>query len=196
VFSTRNDGDLRASRPNRAVFSGRLGITSRWATVRQVHEASVIEARTPGLLGDADGLYTRRAGLPLAVFTADCVPVVLEAPEAVGVAHAGWRGLVRGVVAAVHQAMTAAGTPPVRAAIGPSIGPCCYEVGDDVLEQLGDFASSTTWGTPSVDLWAAATDQLNGLPATRAGECTMHTGAFSHRREGTEDRMAAVVWVP
>ena len=194
AFSSPNDGDMRAATANRTRFSRGLGISDRWATARQVHGSEVLEAEAAGSLGDGDGLFTSTVGLPLAVFVADCVPVVLEADGAVGVAHAGWRGLAAGVVTATRERMIGRGFVPLRAAIGPSIGPCCYEVGHDVSQRLAGFRAETTWGTSSVDLWSAAEAQLEGMEVIRTDLCTMHTGSFSHRRSATSDRLAAVAW--
>ncbi|MFQ5966149.1 MAG: laccase domain-containing protein [Acidimicrobiia bacterium] len=177
------------------VFARALGIPGEWATVTQVHGADVLEAAGPGELGPADGLFTMHAALPIAVFSADCVPVVLDGEVAVGVAHAGWRGLATGVVSTLRQAMADAGAAAVRAAVGPAIGPCCYEVGPEVLGPLAEFTATTTWGSPSVDLRSAAAAQLEGLPISHVRHCTHHEGGFSHRRDQTAARQAAVAWM-
>ena len=195
AFSTVADGDLRGSLPQRVIFARALGIPTEWATVTQVHGAEVLEAAAPGELGPADGLFTVQAALPIAVFSADCVPVVLDGGVVVGVAHAGWRGLANGVVSALREAMADAGAAAVRAVIGPAIGPCCYEVGPEVLDPLADFAATTTWGSPSVDLRSAAAAQLEGLPISHVRQCTHHEGGFSHRRDQTAARQAAVAWM-
>ncbi|HEY0756403.1 MAG TPA: peptidoglycan editing factor PgeF [Ktedonobacteraceae bacterium] len=86
-----------------------------------------------------DALITRRRGVALAMSTADCVPLLFYDPvsEAIGVAHAGWRGSARGIAAATVAAMHEAfGSRPadIHVGIGPSIGPCCYEVSEEVRE--------------------------------------------------------------
>jgi len=157
----------------------------------------VIKAQQHGVLGAADGLWTDRPGLPLAVFTADCLGVVLRAERAVGVAHAGWRGVVSGVVAALRTEMESQGHPPSHAAIGPGIGPCCYEVGSEVVEQIPLDVTETTWGTSSVDLASAVRRQLSDLDVWLAAACTMHDpGLFSHRQNRTILRMATICWLP
>ena len=93
--------------------------------------------------------------------------------------------------------MTTIGDTPRRAAIGPSIGPCCYEVGEEVRAAIGEFSATTTLGAPSVDLWAASEAQLAGLAIWRADRCTFTDGGFwSYRRDGTPNRQIAVAWVP
>jgi hypothetical protein len=179
------------------MVSSDLAISNTWATVQQVHGGAVVEANRPGSLGDADALYTGTAGLPLAVFTADCLAVVLEADRGVGIAHAGWRGVVAGVVDNLKVSMEAAGWNLLRAAIGPGIGPCCFEVGPEVAALFPADPSTTTWGTASVDLPAAVASRLDGLEIWNAGVCTRCSdGFFSHRRDETPARMAGIVWMP
>lgn len=196
AFSDASDGDLRNDRARRADVAQRLDISARWATVAQVHGSGVVEVDGPGDQGEADAMFTSRAGLPLAIFTADCAGVALLARGAVGVAHAGWRGLANGVVEALALRMRASGNEPVSAAIGPSIGPCCLEVGPEVAAQFEGFTSSTSSGSPSIDLLRAIEDQLGGLETWSAGSCTRHSpGWFSHRRDRTPDRMATIAWI-
>jgi YfiH family protein len=196
AFSDGTDGDLRNDIGARSLFSARLGLPSRWATVHQVHGSRVLQVSRPGEAGDADGLWTTTSGLPVAVFTADCFGVVLHAESAVGVAHAGWRGVRAGVVSNVIAAMTASGHYPQRAAMGPGIRPCCFEVGPEVAGEFGGFVTETSWGTTSVDLAAALRAQLGDIEQWDAAVCTLHEdGSFSHRRDQTPARMAAVGWL-
>jgi polyphenol oxidase len=196
AFSTAGDGDLRADPGARRVFSARLGIPDRWATVRQVHGANAVRVDGPGDAGEADALYTSSPLLPLAVFTADCFGVALLGPRGVGIAHAGWRGASAGVVGALRRAMDREGIAAERACIGPGIRSCCFEVGPEVLARFQGHHASTTWGTPSVDIVGALRDELAGLEIIESGECTRcGVGYFSHRRDGTRDRMAGVAWL-
>lgn len=196
TFSERSDGDLRHDPSARSVVARAVGIDEEWAEVIQVHGDSVIEVTGPGVGGEADALWTRRRGLPLAVFTADCFGVVLVADGGVGVAHAGWRGTVAGVAGKLRAVMERAGYAPIRAAVGPGIGPCCFEVGSEVAE-LFPARATTTWGTDSVDLGAEVSRQLTGLELWTANECTFHDpGWFSHRFDGTTKRLATIGWLP
>ena len=132
----------------------------------------------------------------MAILTADCHGVVLQADDAVGVAHAGWRGAAAGVVERLRVEMTRGGHTPERAAIGPGIGPCCFEVGAEVSERFPDHGAETDWGAVSVDLGAVIVQQLEGLEIWNGEECTLHEGRwFSHRRDATPQRMAAVGWL-
>lgn len=187
-FTTASDGDMRHDPAARA----RLGLGEEWATVRQVHGRDVVRADGPGDHGAADGLVTSSPALPVAVFTADCLGIVLHGPGAVAVAHAGWRGLSAGVV---ESAIRAVGTV-TAAAIGPHIRACCFEVGPEVAERFADHLSETSWGTVSVDLGRAAAALLPMEPEV-VGVCTRcGSDTFSHRRDGTAARLAAVGWMP
>ncbi len=197
AFGAAGDGDGRRDPEARAAIAARLGIPSDWAFVRQVHGTAVVEASEPGPQGEADAVFTRRAGLPVAVATADCLPVALHGDGVAAMVHAGWRGAAGGVVPAARAALEQAGTPATRAAIGPGIGRCCYEVGPEVLAGFPNFVSTTTWGTPSVDLAAAVRAQLGGLGVWDAGICTRCDAAFhSYRRDRTDRRQVAIAWLP
>lgn len=197
AFGTAAEGDGRTDLQARRAMATALGIGQQWASVSQVHGDVVLEARQPGNLGEADGLFTTRPDLPLAVGTADCVPVIIEGPDVVAVIHAGWRGVVAGIVPAGLDAMIAAGTHPERAAIGPGIGGCCFEVGPEVAAQFGRWVGTTTWGTTSIDLVGAITDQLGSLDVWRSESCTFTSERlYSYRRDHTEARQTAVAWLP
>jgi YfiH family protein len=197
AFGTAADGDGRVeSRVRTAIASG-LGNSAEWAYAHQVHGSDVLLASAPGLVGRGDALVTTSTGLTLCVGTADCVPVIVEGATSVAAIHAGWRGVVGGVVTATMRRMRELGDTPLRAAIGPGIGPCCYEVSDDVLSRLAPYAARTSWGTTSVDLGAAVGAQLGEIETWRSQRCT-HTdpSLHSHRRDGTRRRQVALAWLP
>lgn len=195
AFSTAIVGDARSG--TRDAVAAALEIPAEWATARQVHADRVVFTKQPGCDGEADALFTDQPGLPVAVFTADCAGVVVEAAGAVGVAHAGWRGAAAGVVEALIREMIGSGHRPERAAIGPTIGPCCFEVGPEVAERFPHHIETTTWGTASVDLPGAVVSQLPGIEVWMADQCTRcSTRYHSHRRDATSDRMAAIGWLP
>jgi YfiH family protein len=196
AFTQAGDGDPFADDEARSRISQELEVSQNWATVSQVHGAGVAVADEPGIVGDADAIVTSERDLALAVKTADCVPIVIEAEDAVGVVHAGWRGIEAGVIESTLAAMVESGHHPIRAAVGPAIGPCCYEVGPEVVEAVGSRAS-TTWGTNSVDLWSAASDRLDVAVVWRADVCTMCGDDYSsHRRDQTKARQAGIGWMP
>lgn len=194
VFGDRTDGDARSDPTARHRIARELGIDEAWVTMHQIHGSTVRRADRPGDVGDADAIVTAVEGLPLVVATADCVPVVLEGDGGIAVAHAGWRGVAAGIVPAVIAAMVESGDPPLRAVVGPHIGPCCYEVGPEVVAAVGHEAT-TTWGTVSVDLRAAVVDQLEGIAVEHISACTHHDDRFeSYRRDGTRARQVTVAW--
>jgi YfiH family protein len=163
------------------------------ATVHQIHSDICIPARgRTGLLGDGDALLENTPGHLVAVKTADCIPILLvdEEHRAVAAVHAGWRGMVQGIVRhAVRRMQGEFGTRPeqLHAAIGPGIGKCCYEVGAEVAAQFGET------GPCHIDLAEANRRQLAeaGVPEPRiyvANLCTKCcAGDFhSYRRDKEE----------
>lgn len=155
----------------------------------QVHGATVAVAGEAGSFADTDAVVSRAPGLLLTVRTADCVPILLAAPDqGVGLVHAGWRGLVAGVV----EAAVARFPRPesLQAALGPAIGPCCFEVGPEVAARFPG-ASRPGRPRPFVDLWKAAAARLvaAGVPGAAvhgSGICTrchQHL-LYSHRGSG------------
>lgn len=194
LFGSAADGDPRHDLGSRARFRA-AGAGGEWAWVRQVHGAEVLRATAPGVLGEADAAFTTVPGLVLAVATADCYPVALVGRGGVGIAHAGWRGAAAGVVAALRAAMTGSGIEVLAAAVGPGIGPCCFEVGEEVAARFPSAVGRTDDGAPSVDLPAVIREQVAGLRVWEAAACTMGDAGFhSHRRDGTRERQVAVSW--
>ena len=172
-----------------------------WHLMDQVHGAAVGHvdaAMPPGTeTRGVDALVTTERDRVLGVATADCVPVLLATDTAVGAVHAGRRGVQAGVVAAAVDALPGNG---LRAAIGPAIGGCCYEVPAamqaEVLAVAPAAEATTTWGTPSLDLAAAVTAELVGLGAvvSRVAGCTRcEPGWFSHRADPDAGRQLGLV---
>jgi len=148
------------------------------ATLKQVHSAECVAAQgRTGLLGSGDALLENAAGAVVAVKTADCIPILLvdQRRRAVAAVHAGWRGTVARIAASAVAAMRDCfGSAPedIHAAIGPGIGPCCYEVGPEVAAQFGER------GRAHIDLADANRRQLieAGVTARRiytSNLCTM-----------------------
>lgn len=146
------------------------------ATVRLVGRDDRGQGLFSPVPGDYDGLITNAPGVALAVFSADCTPVLLYDPvgQAIGAVHAGWRGTAAGIVAeAVAQMQAAFGTKPenLRAAIGPCIGMCCFETGAEVPEamrtSLGAAAEAAI--QPKGDKYYVNLKELNRLWLQRCG---------------------------
>lgn len=158
---------------------------------------------------DTDGLITNISKIPLVVFTADCVPLLFFDPkQSVAAAiHAGWRGTVKKIGRkAIELMCTEFGTDPsdIIAAIGPSIGPCCFEVGADTAELFAAQYRIQKGDKLTVDLWAVNRDDMLDMGVMpqniyTAGECTICSSDkyYSYRthREHT-GRQAAVIALP
>ena len=191
------------------------GLQAEPAYLRQVHGPAVIEVDRGGLAGQADALATGHPGLPLCISTADCLPVVLfdARHHRLAAVHAGWRGTVQAVSPAAVATLARAGSAPedLVVAIGPSIGPCCYEVDAPVIEHFrAAFPTAwEAWFTPKgpgkwmLDLWRANVEQLReaGVPAERIEILGLCTGCrpdllFSYRRERGAGRLVAVAALP
>jgi purine-nucleoside/S-methyl-5'-thioadenosine phosphorylase / adenosine deaminase len=197
---------------NRELVAREVGVPARrFAHARQVHGAAVVRVVDPpvGVWSEpgrrpvvaADGQATALDDVVTAVLVADCVPVALIAHGAVGVLHAGWRGLAAGVVAegvAALRELGAAG--PIAAAIGPGVGPCCYEVGEEVPDAFAALSERARHGS-RLDLKLIAALELRAAGARDVhdvGLCTMCEDPslfFSHRRDrGITGRQAGLAW--
>lgn len=199
--------DAAAVRENRRRLAAGLGFDGpeRFVWLNQVHGVDVVvvdDDDPPHRPPDADAAVTARPGVPLVVLTADCAPIALACDDAVAVVHAGWAGLLSGVVEAGVRALRAAGHGPVRAFVGPCISPDRYEFGADDLGRLvaryGPTLASTTYdGRPALDLPAGVRAALAGEGVTDvddAGRCTASSPElYSHRRDGVTGRQALVV---
>jgi len=207
-FTTAADGDLSILQDDADLLAQRRQavVALPWTWLRQVHGAEVVVVDAPGggAGRTADAAVTAVPGAVLAVHTADCAPVALLSPEGVvGAAHAGWRGVERGVLPATVKAMRDLGASEVRAVLGPCIRPGCYEFGADdlalVVDRFGPGVQGTTAaGTPALDVPAAVRASLAGAgvdDVDDVGICTAcDTGYFSHRARGDAGRQALVVW--
>ncbi|MGH2983664.1 MAG: polyphenol oxidase family protein, partial [Solirubrobacterales bacterium] len=146
----------------------------------------------PGLPA-ADGHATARVGLAPLVFVADCLPVALAGPGGVAMIHCGWRGLAAGIVERGVEEVEAR-----AAAVGPGIGPCCYEVGEDVLAEFSELDGVASGRM--LDLTAAARQLLERAGVGSIASADLCTSCnpellFSHRRDGERTgRQAGLVW--
>jgi YfiH family protein len=163
--------------------------------VQQVHSARILDAcgRKAERLGEGDAIISSEPGVAIGIKTADCVPVLLADAEnrVVACVHAGWRGTAAHILGATIDAMRSRGCRPedIRVAIGPSIGSCCYEVGEEVAQHFADWPEGIVRdGVPRLSLPA-----INELQARLAGvrqvwmsgECTFCRPErfYSFRRE-------------
>jgi YfiH family protein len=204
-LATHVGGDLRDVAEQRSRVTQLLP-SSSVAVVSQVHGIDMHEIHVHDMaswelvhdpLVEADMLATSLPHMPLSIFTADCVPIVVASARSVVVAHAGWRGLAAGIIQ--HAMARLSDERELRALVGPCIGDCCYEVGVDVAHNFSDHARVVETGTRwHVDLGGAASAQLAevGVMVDRIAVCTRcDSRLHSWRRDGTAaGRQAMIAW--
>ena len=213
LVTTRSFGNLAESVADdpemltvrREMLRTRLPADPLW--MKQVHETRCVRAEDSHANVEADAAWASSPGYVCAVLTADCLPLLLcdDAGTRVAAVHAGWRGLVAGVI---ESAVNAMGIPGNRllAWLGPAIGPTAYEVGGDVLAALtspdpGALVAFTPrpGGKWLCDLYALARRRLAalGVQGVYGGNfCTFsdHRRFYSYRRDGRTGRMASLIW--
>jgi len=200
AYESLNLGALTEDEPvnvteNRRRACATVGVDPETATMAwQHHSAEVTRAAprglvTPGTVFErCDGLWSDDPGQGMMLLTADCLPVAIArangAKPAITILHVGWRGLLAGIAAAGARAL---GGGRLAAAIGPGIGPCCYEVGEEVAEPFraayGDVVSDGR-----LDLWSAAERALRAAGCEQVERTDLCTYChpelfFSHRRD-------------
>jgi hypothetical protein len=191
---------------NRRRLAAAVGIEARNVPIGlQVHKADLAihegpqapsPYAEPGIsLEEVDGHAVRHSGLAPLVLTADCLPVALAGPRGVAMLHCGWRGLAAGIIERGALAVDA-----TSAAIGPGIGPCCYEVGPEVLGAFADLGEGIAEGRmldlPEVARRLLARAGVGTVDST--GLCTFCEPElfFSHRRDqGITGRMGNLAWI-
>lgn len=201
----RAGDDPQAVAVNRARLNALLPQSPRW--LRQVHGSFVVEADALSDEPEADAAIARRPGTVCAVLVADCIPVLLadRSGAMIGIAHAGWRGLARGVIENTVRTMAGAGRDLI-AYLGPGIGPAAFEVGNDVREAFlaRDSGAAAGFKPHAEGKWLADLFLLARQCLQHAGVREIHGGGlctysdtrrfFSYRRERTTGRMAALIW--
>ena len=188
---TGDDGALVEE--NRRIACASLGLEhARLSFNRQVHSPAVHRAGRRGKTGD--GLWSDEPGQPMLAFSADCLPIAIartDGERRLAVLHAGWRGLAEGVVEAGVRAV---GPGETAAVVGPAIGPCCYEVGEEVASLFdGDLTVDR-----KLDLWSAAERTLRRAGVARVERLDLCTHChpelfFSHRRSGRARGVQGVI---
>lgn len=199
------DDPARVAR-NRAILRASLPAEPVW--LRQVHGIAVLDADSGVAASEADACVARQTGSVCAVLTADCLPVLFcdRDGSVVAAAHAGWRGLLGGMLEATVAAMQ---LPPDRimAWLGPAIGAQAFEVGAEVRDAFVNAQAQT--GAAFVarmgnkwlaDIYALARLRLQRIGVDQVyggGACTYSEAErfYSYRREGATGRMASLVWL-
>lgn len=190
------DADVEAWIDGRSVAVAAPTPRPAAAVLGQVHGTRVVTVTAPGVTPGCDAAVTAERGLTLTVRVADCAPVFLVSPGGLGMAHAGWRGAVGGILARSVEALAAVtgdAPPTFRAWIGPAIGPCCFEVGPEVAEAFpaafrtagAQFAAARSEGGGArehVDLPGYCAERLGaaGVPADRIETTRICTRCHQH----------------
>jgi polyphenol oxidase len=205
---SRISGDFSGPPTAGSVASQHRLADAPWTWLRQVHGNQVVIVDRPGACAgaEADAAVTAGPGAALVVRTADCAPVGLASPEGiVGAVHAGWRGLMAGVLEAAVEVMRSLGAGEVSAALGPCIGAHAYTFApvdlDPIAERYGTgVVALDAAGAPALDLSAAVTAALAGCGATLVADARTCTHCspehWSWRANRDVGRQATVVWVP
>ena len=177
-------------------------ITGPIQFMNQVHGDEVVEVKSIGDDPTCDALITRAPGIALAVMVADCIPLLLSSSTVVGAVHVGRRGLMNSVAVKAVDAMRTLGADQIHAQLGPSICGRCYEVpqelADEVVAKHPAASSLTNNLTPALDLPRALIADLvaNGVTYEASTICTLENDEyFSYRRHNITGRNAGVVWL-
>lgn len=200
--------DARAVQENRQRLYERASLPAEPLWLNQVHGIDVVEAAHANAGTRADGAYTNQTGVVCAVLTADCLPVFVcdQAGTEVALLHAGWRGLVAGVIEAGLRRFRAPASE-LLVWFGPAIGASAYEVGADVRDafvaherRAAEAFAPKTAGKWTMDIYRLARHRLEGwgVRAIYGGDhCTATQSGlfFSYRRDGATGRMASLIWL-
>jgi YfiH family protein len=195
-YASLNLGRLSGDLPervdeNRRRVCARIGADPALLTMnRQIHSSTVHRAQAGRRGVPGDGLWSDEPGVPMLKLTADCVPIALarldgERP-ALALLHAGWRGLLDGIVASGVRAL---GAGRLTAAVGPAIGPCCYDVDEDVAKPFRAAFGADVVADRRLDLWGSTERALRAAGVEAVERLDLCTACnpdlfFSHRRTG------------
>ena len=205
-FASLNLGRLTADDPerveeNRRLLCAAIGADDARLTLNRQQHAAVVNRAHAGRRDEpGDGLWSEEPGLPMLKLTADCVPVAVartngETP-ALALLHAGWRGLLEGIVGAGVAALGGR----TSAIVGPAIGPCCYEVGAEVAEPFAARFGADVVRGRMLDLPEATERALHEAGCASVERIDLCTAChpelfFSHRRDGVSGRQGVIGYV-
>ncbi|MFU8788860.1 MAG: peptidoglycan editing factor PgeF [Methylobacter sp.] len=198
-----DDADL--VRQNRHIIKGLLDLPSEPVWLEQIHSNRAVPALKTDALQQADASYTAESGVVCAVLTADCLPLLVCTADGSQVAaiHAGWRGLLAGII---NNTLAAMGSGDFLVWLGPAIGPDCFEIGNEVREAFitKSAAFSSAFKPRNNDKWLADIYQLARIELAMLGVDKVYGGGFctvteverfySYRRDNITGRMATLIW--
>ncbi len=208
-LGVRTDDDPMRVVANRTRLCETVGVDPDGGTMAwQRHGALVTRAQprglvTPGTVYEhCDGLWSDEPGRAMLLLTADCLPIAMarvdERRPAVAILHAGWRGILAGIVGSGVRALGGSG---LAAVIGPGIGPCCYEVGEEVASPFREAFGTDVVHDGRLDLWTSAERALRAAGVARVDRSDLCTSCqserfFSHRRDrGRTGRQGVIAYV-
>jgi YfiH family protein len=207
AFASLNLGRLTADQGervdrNRTLLCEAVGADPERLTMNRQQHAATVNRAHAGRRGEpGDGLWSDEPGVPMLKVTADCVPIAVArtngAAPALALLHAGWRGLLEGIVAAGLTALDG----PAAAIVGPAIGPCCYEVGLEVAEPFAARFGADVVRGRNLDLWTATERALREAGCAQVERLDLCTAChpdlfFSHRRDaGVTGRQGVIGFV-
>ncbi|WP_027159622.1 peptidoglycan editing factor PgeF [Methylobacter luteus] len=203
--ATHVGDNVEAVRQNRQIIKAMLGLPAEPVWLEQIHSNKAIDAAKSQSLEQADASYADKPGVVCAVLTADCLPLLVcnTGGNRIAAIHAGWRGLLSGVIGNTVAAM---GNQDLLVWLGPAIGPACFEVGAEVreafIEKSAEFATAFKEcgnGKWLADIYQLARVDLASLGIDRiyGGHfCTVtdHDRFYSYRRDKETGRMATLIW--
>ena len=203
-----SNGDLSIAQPvERLHTNQRELIATPWCYLKQVHGANIIRVQAPGQYQgkQGDGMVSTGCGIPMSIQVADCAPVALiSETEVLGIVHAGWRGLLSGVIDNACSEMINLGGHPTTAVVGPCISPEYYEFGVDALKLLerqfgSEVRSRTKHGAPSLDIPKTVHVALTRNDVRDIfvmDQCTATSDKhWSYRVGKDEKRQAMIAWL-
>lgn len=211
--SERSDGNYAVHSDPELLASARSRLApGHWTWLQQAHGANIVVVDEPGAQcgAIADAGVTRCVDAVLSVQTADCAPVVLAAESLLALVHAGWRGIVEGVIGATFDLLRSLGGDEVHALLGPCIAPAGYQFGRAELELVASVAgdsvrSTTSDGHLALDLRAAVSAQCGEAGVSSLSVVGPHNSSapfdtadnrwYSHRTRGESQRQATVAWL-
>lgn len=202
------EDDDDAVMQNRQMLRESLNIPSEPCWLSQSHSTDILELENQQIGAEADASFTRQKGLVCVVMTADCLPILLcdRHGTIVAAIHAGWRGLLNGIIPDTLAAMGVPGSDMI-AWLGPAIGPEAFEVGDDVRDSLvdADYRNSLAFLRRPESKWLANIYKLAQIQLIEGGVNDISGGTwctylnqenfFSYRRDGKTGRMASLIWL-
>lgn len=197
--------DVDRVKQNRQIIKDMLNLPAEPVWLEQIHSDRVINVDDNQGKKLADASYTRERGVVCAVMTADCLPLLVCSADAecVGAIHAGWRGLLSGIVS---NTLTAMGSNDYLVWLGPAIGPSCFEVGEEVRDAFlqKSIAFGDAFRLQSNNKWLADIYQLARVELASLGVGKIYGGNFctmtdsqrfySYRRDKQTGRMATLIW--